>query len=314
MSHGSESSPTPWSFHTPLPLHIGCDLSYDLRWGGPMMFIVGVDSGPHPSTFQQVQAERLLLPETCEFHEYRDSFGNRVWRVLAPPGRLRLRYDVLTITERQNDPQLPDLPRERVESLPDSVLEYLLPSRFVQADLLLDEAWELFGIGGGWAQVQAICDHLKTTIPYKAITTPSTGAYEAYQMKAAVCRDFAHLGIAFCRALSIPARYVCGYLPDVDVVPDPVPMDFHAWFEAFLDGQWRTFDARHNRPRTGRVIIAHGRDAADVAFATYYGGTAMTAMTVLADEVAPNFGLPSLASLDFPGARTVLDQPLAVMG
>jgi transglutaminase-like putative cysteine protease len=288
----------PWPFHNPLSLHIGCDLTFELEWGGPMMFIVAAESGQHPSTYQEVRAERLVLPENSDFHQYYDSFGNRVWRILAAPGTLRLRYDVWAVNERVLDPQLPHLQRERIEHLPDNVVQFLMPSRYVQSDMLQAEAWELFGdIGGGWAQVQAICDHLKTSIPYKALTDSTHGALEAYRMKAAVCRDFAHLGVAFCRALSIPARYTCGYLPDVDVPPDGVPMDFHAWFEAFLEGQWRSFDARHNVPRTGRIVVAHGRDAADVAFATYYGGTRMSRMTVMAEEVAANFALPSQASL-----------------
>ena len=148
----------------------------------------------------------------------------------------------------------------------------------------------MFGdIQSGWEQVQAVCDWIHTNITYGKGSTSNTSSYEVYQASRGVCRDFAHLAVTFCRALNIPARYVCGYLPDIGVEPDPAPMDFHAWFEVYMDGAWRTFDARHNRPRIGRTLIATGRDAVDVAFATIYGGTQLTHMQIWADHVDAQF-------------------------
>jgi transglutaminase-like putative cysteine protease len=175
-----------------------------------------------------------------------------------------------------------------VQDLPDDVIVYTLPSRYCQSDLFLQDAWTLFGhVQGGGAQVQAVCDWLHAQITYAPGSTSSTSALEAYRVRTAVCRDFAHMAISFCRALSIPARYISGYLPEIGVPPDGLPMDFHAWFQAYLGGAWWTFDARHNSPRTGRIVIAMGRDAADVAFSTIYGATQLVSLQVWADEIAP---------------------------
>lgn len=134
---------------------------------------------------------------------------------------------------------------------------------------------ELFsGVPDGWARVQAICDWTHTNIAYTAGSSlATTTGFDAYMERKGVCRDFAHIAVMFCRAMNIPARYVCGFLPDIGVEPNPTPMDFHAWFEAYIDGTWRTFDARHNQPRIGRVLITHGRDAVNTAFMTIYGGS-----------------------------------------
>jgi len=150
---------------------------------------------------------------------------------------------------------------------------------------------KVVGTATSEAGAQAISDYLNDTCTYGYGSTSATTAFQALGSGRAVCRDFAHMGVAFCRALNIPARYVCGYLPDIDITPDPVPMDFHAWFEAFIDGQWRTFDARHNRPRAGRLIIAQGRDASDVAFTTSFGSARLTHMKVWADETTPDMTL-----------------------
>lgn len=235
---------------------------------------------------EKLSKENFSLKPELPTHEYLDSYGNFVWRFMAPIGALRIRYDATLDVSPLPDPILTELVKTPVEDLPNEVLVYTLPSRYCQSDLFIDDAYRMFGdIEGGWKQVQAVCDWLHQNITYGNGSTSTTSAYEAYQQSRGVCRDFAHLGVSFCRALNFPARYVCGYLPDINVEPDPAPMDFHAWFEVFLEGKWRTFDARHNRPRTGRVVIAHGRDAVDVAFSTAYGSAKLMNLVVWADEV-----------------------------
>lgn len=251
-----------------------------------MLFVVEAQERPGQHL---LDSKTLMDPEHGGvFTRYHDHFGNAVWRIHASSGELTVGHDALVEVSAHSDPQYPDLPKTPIEGLPDEVIQFLLPSRYVDSDLLAAEAWERFGhIQGGWAQVQAVCDHLHSTCRYGVGSTSSTTAQQAYAAGKAVCRDFAHMGVAFCRALNIPARYVCGYLGDIGVPVDPVPMDFHAWFEAWIDGAWRTFDARHNKPRIGRVLIAVGRDAADVAFATTFGATELLQMTVWADQVDP---------------------------
>jgi transglutaminase-like putative cysteine protease len=221
-----------------------------------------------------------------------DAFGNHVWRLTAPAGELRLRCDALAEVPPTPDPACSHLPGTPVEELPDDTLVYTLPSRYCPSDLMTDDAARLFGATpDGGARVQAICDWTHANIAYQIGSTSATSGYEAYQQRQGVCRDFAHIGIIFCRALNIPARYVCGYLPDIAVPLDPSPMDFHAWFEAYVGGAWRTFDARHNVPRIGRVVVARGRDAVDAALATSYGISQLTRMEVWADEVTESFGV-----------------------
>jgi transglutaminase-like putative cysteine protease len=189
----------------------------------------------------------------------------------------------------------PDLPKTPVEDLPHDVIIYTLPSRLCPSDMFVNDAWQLFGhIQGGWAQVQAVCDWLHSHIQYSPGSTSSTTAWDSYQRRSGVCRDFAHLGVAFCRALNFPARYVCGYLPDIDVLFDPTPMDFHAWFEVFIDGIWCSFDARHNFPRIGRVLIARGRDAIDIAFSTIYGNAELLNVQIWAEQVEEGLNLSSV--------------------
>jgi transglutaminase-like putative cysteine protease len=172
--------------------------------------------------------------------------------------------------------------------LPDDVLIYTLPSRHCQSDHVIADAWQMFGQApDGWARVQAVCDWVHQHISYGyGNSTSTTSGYDAYLQRRGVCRDFAHIAVMFCRALNIPARYACGYLPDIAVPYNPIPMDFHAWFEAYVGGAWRTFDARHNTPRIGRVLIAHGRDAVDTALLTSYGSSRLTGFQVWSDEVA----------------------------
>ncbi len=273
----------------------GFELHFELPRPTPMMFVVEPTERPG----QRLLASRkLILPDLplSETSSYIDINGNTVWRVQAPAGVLKISHDLLAEVSDRKDPVLAHLPKTPIEALPGHTLHYLLPSRYVDSDLLSNEAWNLFGhIQGGWAQVQAVCDHLQASLQYGAGSTTATSAREAYQSGYAVCRDFAHAGVAFCRALNIPARYVCGYLPDFDVPPDFRPMDFHAWFEVWLDGRWHTFDARHNFPRVGRILIGTGRDASDVAFNTAFGPLVLSRMKVWADETQDTELPPLLA-------------------
>lgn len=274
-----------WLSNDTLRVRIGCDLLFSSPAPTPVLLQVRpADTGTHRITDEQ----RLFTPETA-FRHYRDSAGNTVWRVLAPSGPFQVHYDAIVEVPAKPDPVLPDLLRTPIEVLPDDVIVYTLPSRHVQSDLVIDRAWELFGTyPPGWQQVQAVCDWIHTNIAYAKGSTSITSAIEALDAGIGVCRDFAHLGVLFCRALSLPARYVCGYLPDINVPVDPTPMDFHAWFEVYLDGAWRTFDARHNTPRTGRIVIARGRDAVDCAFSTTFGGTVLSDLVVWAYQVSEN--------------------------
>lgn len=233
--------------------------------------------------------ETYQVTPTVALEDYVDAFGNRAWRLMAPKGCLELSYRALVDVSATPDLVLPDLVQTPVEQLPYDVLPYLLPSRYCESDYFTDEAWRLFGtVPAGWRRVQAICDWVHREISYGQGSTSHTSGYEAYEQRRGVCRDYAHIGICFCRALNIPARYVYGYLPDVGVPADPTPMDFHAWFEAYLGGAWFTFDARHNQPRIGRVVIGRGRDAVDVALTTIYGATRLTSLRVWADAVDAN--------------------------
>jgi transglutaminase-like putative cysteine protease len=218
---------------------------------------------------------------------YRDSFGNWCSRIVAPAGRTRFFAEALI-----NDTGKPDVVRAvaqtPIEALPEETLVFLLGSRYCETDRLMAVAWQMFGHAPtGWGRVQAICDfvHRHITFGY-AHARPTKTAWEAYREGKGVCRDFAHLAVALCRCMNIPARYCTGYLGDVGVPPVDAPMDFSGWFEAYLDGGWYTFDARHNVPRIGRVLIARGRDAADVAISTAFGPGVLTGFKVWTNEVA----------------------------
>lgn len=272
-------------------VRVGCSFSYDSQYPIPMLLALR----PRQEYHHRIIEENWSINPLVSLHEYQDGFGNQIWRLKAPAGRLHIAYDAIAEVPSTPDPTLPNLPKTLVEEIPGEFLIYTLPSRHCPSDLFINDAWQLFGhIEGGWTQVQAVCDWLHTNITYSAGSTSNTSGWEAYQQRKGVCRDFAHLGVSFCRALNFPARYVCGYLPDINVPFDPAPMDFHAWFEVYIDGAWRTFDARHNRPRIGRVLIAWGRDAVDVAFATAFGNALLTDFKVWADQVEEHVALSSI--------------------
>ncbi len=266
-----------------MQVKIGCEMVYESD--GPTAMLMLVRPRDETAIHRLLNETRIFTPE-LPVHDYLDEFGNHLWRFITPPGQLRIYYDALSEVTPTPDPSLLELPGTLVQDFPDEVLPYLLPSRHCESDLVIGEAWGLFGsVPWGWTRVQAVCDWIHANITYAKWSNPSTSGYEAYKARQGVCRDFAHISVMLCRALSIPARYVCGYLPDIGVPPDPTPMDFHAWFEVFIDGQWRTFDARHNIPRTGRVLIGRGHDAVDVALVTSYGDARLTTIKVWADEV-----------------------------
>jgi len=182
------------------------------------------------------------------------------------------------------DPQAQQI---AVEALPEETLVFLLGSRYCETDLLSETAWRLFGAApSGWRRVQAICDFVHSHVEFGyEYASPTKTAWGVYREGCGVCRDFAHLAVAFCRCLNIPARYCTGYLPDIGVPPVDAPMDFAGWFEAYLEGGWYTFDPRNNAPRIGRVLIARGRDAADVALATTFGENTLESFLVRAEQM-----------------------------
>ena len=270
-------------------LRVGCELAFEADVPVPMLMLVGV----RPDGAYRVASETTALEPELPLREYADGFGNRCWRFTVPAPGVVLRYDALVAIDRQPDPVVPHARLLPPQELPDETLVFTLPSRQVESDLLLADAWRLFGeTPPTWARVQAVCDWVHGHLSYDvAVAGPVSigSAVATYQRGAGVCRDFALLAIGFCRALNIPARYTFGYLPDVGVAPSETPMDFHAWFEAFVDGRWYAFDARHNSPRIGRVPVGRGRDAVDAALTTAYGDARLVRMAVWAgvDEAAP---------------------------
>ena len=221
-----------------------------------------------------------------ETSTYRDMFGNLCRRFVAPPGDLMIRSDSVIEDSGEVDVAAPDAEQFPVSQLPNDVLVFLMGSRYCETDRLSQIAWNLFGgIAPGWGRVQAICDfaHQRLTFDYQAARSTRT-AYEAYEERTGVCRDFAHLAIALCRCMNIPARYVNGYLGDIGV-PVRDPMDFSAWMEVYLGGRWWTFDPRNNIPRVGRIVLARGRDAADVAMLTSFGPHILNRFVVWTFEV-----------------------------
>src|SRR5215213_9669772 len=292
---------------------VGCEFEYESDFPTHMVVLVRVrPDDPHSIVYEG----RWLEPNT-HLHEYTDSFGNQCWRFTAPGGKFTLRYDAVVEFEAAPDPVLPDLALAPVEQLPDDTLMYTLPSRYVESDLLIGAAWELFGsTPATWSRVQAVCDWVHNNIRFEqGSSTPFTTAQDIYNNRVGVCRDFALLSVAFCRALNIPARYGFGYMPDIGVEPPDVPMDFHSWFEAYVGDRWYTFDARHNTPRIGRFFVGRGRDALDVALSTSYGAMRLNRMIVWADEVAADYpsGPPleddadTLEAAEREGATSVAD-------
>lgn len=234
-----------------------------------------------------LQATSLVSGTEQPSEAYVDSFGNICHRIVIPAGGARLAAEGVIYDSGFPDAVAPNAGAVTPERLPADTLVHLLGSRYCETDRLMPLAWELFGhLPPGWAQVQAICDfvHAHLRFNYMAARHTRTAA-EAYEERTGVCRDFAHLSIAFCRCLNIPARYCTGYLGDIGVAADPNPMDFSAWFEAFLEGGWFAFDARHNRPRIGRILVARGRDAMDVPIVHSFGAHWLDRFVVVTEEI-----------------------------
>jgi transglutaminase-like putative cysteine protease len=221
---------------------------------------------------------------------YIDSFGYWCTRIVAPSGQLRIVSTAVVRDSGEPDIVAPSAQQHSIQDLPEEALVFLLGSRYCDTEKLSDVAWNLFGqTPAGWGRVQAVCDfvHNHISFGYEHARNTRT-ASEAFNEKIGVCRDYAHLAVAFCRCLNIPARYCTGFLGDIGMPPPYGPMDFAAWFEAYLGGRWYTFDARNNVPRIGRVLMARGRDAIDVAIATTFGPNTLVSFKVWTDEVTTN--------------------------
>jgi transglutaminase-like putative cysteine protease len=263
-----------------IDLHVGCQLDYAAEEDTHAVVLVE----PHSSIQRAIVAEHWNPdPPPVRFE---DIYGNVCRRLDLGPDTCSFAYHATVRVSP--DPEA--MPGERdvqhwVEDLPSDLLHWLLPSRLCESDVLADRSWELFGeTPRGAERVKAICDWIHANIEYGVPSIPTTTVAEVLERRGGVCRDFAHLGVSFCRALGIPARYVFGYMPDIGIPGPYPPMDFHAWFEAWLGERWWAFDARFNTPRIGRVPIGHGRDAVDVAMVTTYGAATLETMGVWADE------------------------------
>jgi transglutaminase-like putative cysteine protease len=263
-------------------------IGYEIIMSHPQETPISLMLSVHPSRAADlVTPDDMRVSPATSVARFMDSFGNICTRLIAPAGQIKFSSDAVISDPGTHDAVAPNAIHHVISDLPHDCLQFLLGSRYCETDKLMDFAWSKFNAApSGWARVQAICDfvhnHLTFGYPY---ARNSRTAFEAFQERVGVCRDFAHLAITLCRCMNIPARYATGYLGDIGVPKDPAPMDFSAWFEVYLGGQWYMFDARHNRPRIGRVLIARGRDAADVAIATYFGPSTLVSFRVWTDEM-----------------------------
>jgi len=265
-------------------IRLGFNLALDTFGPTPMNLLLSI---------RPERAADLVTPEVITFdppvpaRQFTDPFGNVCTRIVAPGGRISMSADFVIRDSSEPDPVVPDAMQHPVQDLPDDVLPFLLGSRYCDTDKLSNIAWSLFGgTQPGWARVQAIVDFVHNHIRFDYQKADDTRtAFDGYTQREGVCRDFAHLAIALCRCMNIPARYCTGYLGDIGIPPVPYPMDFSAWFEVFLGGRWHTFDARHNTPRIGRIVMARGRDATDCALTTSFGRAPLVHFEVHTDEL-----------------------------
>jgi len=264
----------------------GFNLAFDCVDFTPMLLMLHVRPERQPDF---VAPEIFTVHPLTSYNSYIDGFGNIATRLVAPPGRLSI-WNRFTIADRGDPDELPiNAWQHPVPELPDDVLVYLLGSRYCETQKLSDTAWSLFGgYAKGWPLLQAILQytHDRIRFDYKS-ASPDRTALEAHNENIGVCRDYAHLAITLCRCMNIPARYCTGYLGDIGVPRDPAPMDFSAWFEVYMGGRWYTLDARHNQPRIGRIVMAQGRDATDVAISTAFGQAVLTEFSVITEEELP---------------------------
>ncbi len=266
-----------------LHIRVGFEMVYDCPAPTPMILALSIH---HSRAAHLLRPDVLATSPPVPVMAYHDLFGNWCSRIVAPAGRFVLSTDALLVDSGMADTVAPWVTQTAVQDLPESTLVYLLGSRYCETDQLSEIAWQLFGAGPtGWGRVQAICDfvHQRIQFGYHHARRTRT-AWEAFNEGQGVCRDYAHLAIALCRCMNIPARYCTGYLGDIRIPAIPGPMDFAGWFEAFLGDSWYTFDARNNTPRIGRVLMARGRDACDVALASTFGVNTLVSFRVWADE------------------------------
>lgn len=267
-----------------MKIHIGYELEFECPHPTPMILALKV----HPSREPDLIVPDLMVTKpSIPITTYLDGYGNQCSRIVAPKGILHISTDALINDSGLPDPINPEARQTRVEHLPDEALLFLLGSRYCETDPLADIAWQLFNDNAtGWCRVQAICDYVNGHIEFGYQHARSTRtAFEVLQERKGVCRDYAHLAITLCRCINIPARYCTGYLGDIGIPPPYGVMDFAAWFEAYIDGRWYIFDPRNNVPRIGRILIARGRDAADVAISTSFGPSTLKHFRVYTDQI-----------------------------
>jgi transglutaminase-like putative cysteine protease len=266
-----------------MKIRVGFEIVHTFPRPTPLLLMLNV----HPSREKDMlKRDRVVATPHAPISVYLDGFGNLCSRVMAPAGDFMLSTDALIADSGLPDVVEPDAKQVPVELLPNDTLIYLLGSRYCETDRLVQEAWNLFGsTPEGWPRVQAIVEfvHQHLTFGYQH-ARPTKSAFDAFNERQGVCRDFAHLAVTLCRCMNIPARYATGYLGDIGVPKDPAPMDFSAWMEVYL-GRWYTFDARHNHPRIGRIVMGRGRDAADVALSNAFGPNELKSFRVWTDEV-----------------------------
>ena len=266
-----------------MKLRVGYELIYDFPQPTPMVLMLHIH---HTRAGDIIEPDHMVAEPSVPMTSYRDGFGNWCTRILAPAGRLRLSASAVLNDSGEPDSIARSEHQHAVEDLPEDSLVYLLGSRYCETDRLTGIAWDLFGTSPtGAGRVQAICDYVHRRIAFSYQDARSTRtAWEALADGKGVCRDFAHLAVAFCRCMNIPARYCTGYLSDIGFPPPYGPMDFAAWFEAYIGGHWHTFDPRNNTPCIGRVLIARGRDATDVAISNTFGPNTLAGFRVWADD------------------------------
>jgi transglutaminase-like putative cysteine protease len=265
-------------------IRVGYELNYELPQFTPMIVILNVH---HSRVSDLEQPDYVKTTPAVPTSGYRDGFGNWCTRVVAPAGQFRITADAIVNDTGALDPVEPTAVQHVVPLLPEETLVFLRGSRYCETDKMSQFAWDKFStVPFGWARVQAICDFVHQHIKFGyEFASPTKTAWEAFNERKGVCRDYAHLAITLCRCMNIPARYCTGYLGDIGRPADPSPMDFAGWFEAYLGGAWHTFDPRNNVPRIGRILIARGRDAADVAITTTFGPNTLKSFRVWTDEV-----------------------------
>jgi transglutaminase-like putative cysteine protease len=268
-----------------MQIRVGYELIYDFPQPTPMMLMLNIH---YTRASDLVIPDHLTTTPSTPITAYRDTFGNWCSRIVAPKGQIRLASTAVVKDNGEPDVVVASAAQHSIQDLPEETLMFLLGSRYCETDQLSQIAWKLFGHSPpGWARVQAICDFVHNHITFGYEYSRATrSAFEAFNEGKGVCRDYAHLAIAFCRCMNIPARYCTGYLGDIGVPPPYGPMDFAAWIEAYLGGRWCIFDPRNNVPRIGRVLIARGRDATDVAISNTFGPNTLLSFKVWTDEIS----------------------------